>query len=245
MKMSAILLAGGKGVRMGTPLPKQFLPLNNYPLALYSLDVLLQVKQIKQIIVVCAEEYRYFFAGMPVHFAHPGAQRQDSVYNGLRMVDLDIEWVCVHDAARPFITCSLVHTLLKVGKKVDAASLAMPVKNTLKEIKQTQEVARTLDRSLIWEIQTPQLLKKSTLLAGFDYAHTHGLQVTDDLSLAELVGHRVKLVRGSHQNIKITTPEDLSFAEWIIHKNTVCVSPTMEHATAAGKFSPMASLSKG
>jgi 2-C-methyl-D-erythritol 4-phosphate cytidylyltransferase len=245
MKTSVLLLAGGSGVRMQNPLPKQFLPLQNKAIALYSLEVLLQLAQVAEIIVVCAPDYRHFFAGMPVRFAPPGKQRQDSVYNGLQMVNPTSRWICTHDAARPFISPALVQTLFEAGEKVGAASLATPVKNTLKEVNVHKEVVCTADRSRIWEIQTPQLVKKEVLEAGFAYAQAQALTVTDDVSLAELIGHPVRLVLGSYQNIKITTPEDLLFAEWLVQTNTVCASPTMAPAIAAGKSSQIASASKG
>jgi 2-C-methyl-D-erythritol 4-phosphate cytidylyltransferase len=244
MDISVILLAGGKGTRMGSSTPKQFLPLKNRAIALYSLEVLLQLEEVIEIIVVCAPEYRHFFSKMPVQFAEPGEQRQDSVYNGLQQVSSSARWVCTHDAARPFITPSLVKALFEAGKKTGASSLATPVKNTLKEINGSQDVARTVDRSSIWEIQTPQFLKKELLEAGFALARSQRVTLTDDVSLAELVGHPVKLIQGSYQNIKITTPEDLSFAEWLIQKNTSCASPTMAPATVAGKSSPIACPSK-
>lgn len=215
MKTSVILLAGGKGVRMGGPLPKQFLPLQQKAIALHSLEVLLQLEEVEEVIVVCDPDYHHFFSGLPVQFALPGELRQDSLYNGLRCVHPQAQWVCTHDAARPFITQNMVKMLFAAGKQVGAASLATPSKNTLKEACMEAHVKRTLDRSQIWEIQTPQLIKKEILEAGFAYARKHALQVTDDVSLAELIGHPVKLVVGSYQNIKITTPEDLEFAEWI------------------------------
>jgi len=239
--ISSILLAGGIGARMSTSIPKQFLTLQGRAIALHSLDILLQLDEIKEVIVVCAPEFRSLFAGKHVKFADPGEQRQDSVYNGLQQATC--EWICTHDAARPFITADLVKSLF--SEQASASSLAMPVKNTLKEISTTQDVVRTLDRSVIWEIQTPQLIKKEILEAGFIYAKQHGLEVTDDISLAELVGHIPRLVRGSYQNIKITTPEDLVFAEWLTQKNILCASPMMEHAIAVGKSNPIAHPSKG
>lgn len=219
MLVSAILLAGGKGERMGSSTPKQFLPLQNKAIALHSLEVLLELEEIEEIVVVCALEHRHFFANMPVKFALPGNQRQESVYNGLQMVQPEAQWICTHDSARPFINSQMVRTLFKASEHIGAASLAMPVKNTLKESTGDHKVARTLDRASIWEIQTPQLIKKKILDAGFTYAHAQSLSVTDDVSLAELVGESVKLIQGNYQNIKITTPEDLAFAEWLMLKN--------------------------
>lgn len=217
MKISLILLAGGTGQRMNRQIPKQFLPLDNKPIALHSLEVFSQLEEIEEIIVVCHPTYNPLFTSFTDRFALPGERRQDSVYNGLQKVSSHAEWVCVHDSARPFITIDLVRSLFREGRDADALSLAMPVKNTLKEIGAHNEVHRTLDRSKIWEIQTPQLLKKRVLEAGFAYAHSHAVTVTDDVSLAELIGHPVRLVTGTYENIKITTPEDLIFAECLLN----------------------------
>ena len=202
---------------MGAAIPKQFLTLQNKAIALHSLEILMQLEEIKEIIVVCAPEFRNLFSNQKVIFADPGEQRQDSVFNGLQKARY--EWICTHDSARPFITPALVKNLFAEGQNSVASSLAMPVKNTLKQINASQAVVSTLDRSMIWEVQTPQLVKKTILDEGFAYAKRHALAVTDDISLAELIGHTAKLVRGSYQNIKITTPEDLQFAAWLSQKN--------------------------
>ncbi|MCC5831681.1 MAG: 2-C-methyl-D-erythritol 4-phosphate cytidylyltransferase [Chlamydiales bacterium] len=207
MKISVILLAGGKGSRMGTALPKQFLLLDERPIACRSLEIFLNHSAVSEVIVVCASAYRPFFSGYDVQFANPGERRQDSLFNGLAFARH--EWVCVHDAARPYLTRELLTRLIDEGKEIGAATLAMPVKNTVKESDESGFVRSTPDREYIWEVQTPQLLTKEVLLKGFAYADKHGLTVTDDVSLAELIGHPVKLVPGSYENIKITTPEDL------------------------------------
>jgi 2-C-methyl-D-erythritol 4-phosphate cytidylyltransferase len=196
--------------------PKQFLLLQNKPIALHSLEIFSQLEEAKEIIVVCDPAYHSLFEGFSITFAQPGPQRQDSVFNGLQMTSIEADWICIHDAARPFIDRERIKLLLQEGRETGAASLATPVKNTLKEIDQRGAVVkRTLDRASIWEIQTPQLLRKDILQAGFVYARAHDLSVTDDVSLAELVGHPVKLILGDYQNIKITTPEDLAFAKWL------------------------------
>lgn len=207
MKISAILLSGGKGTRMGAPLPKQYLCLDEKPIACHSLEFFLKHPAIAEVIVVCASEYRSFFSHYPVQFADAGERRQDSLFNGLGLAQH--EWVCVHDAARPFLTAELLSRLIEEGKEIGAATLALPVKNTVKECDHEGFVRSTPDRDYIWEVQTPQLLQREILIKGFAYARKHHLTVTDDVSLAELIGHPVKLVPGSYQNIKITTPEDL------------------------------------
>jgi 2-C-methyl-D-erythritol 4-phosphate cytidylyltransferase len=245
MKISVILLAGGLGVRMGGSMPKQFLFLNQKPIAHYSLEIFLQFKEVEEIIVVCAPQYHHFFAGHPVKFAPPGKHRHDSVYNGLQKVSSHINWVSIHDSVRPFITAEKVKHLFDVRDIGEAAALAIPSKNTLKEVCDKKMVNHTLDRSRIWEVQTPQLLKKKILQEGFSYLHKHNLSVTDDVSIAELMGYPVKLILGPYENIKITTPADLDFAEWLIQKNTACALPMTEHATAAGRSSQRAIPSKG
>lgn len=218
MKTSVILLAGGIGKRMGRKEPKQFISLNNKPISHYSLEVFFKLTEVKEIIVVCDPQYRSFFAHYPVKFAPPGKERQDSVYNGLLMVDATTEWVTVHDAVRPFITEHVVRNLFDEAGSIDAAALAMPVKNTLKEVNEKKFVNQTIDRAFIWEIQTPQIIKKNILELGFSHIHKHGLSVTDDISVAEVIGYSAKLILGNYQNIKITTPEDLDFASWLIQK---------------------------
>lgn len=220
--ITAIILSGGKGLRMGQALPKQYLPLAGKPVACHSVAVFLAHPLIAQVIVVAAAEYRSLFTS--VEFAEPGERRQDSLLNGLKRARH--EWICVHDAARPFVTEELVTRLIQEGFETGAATLAMPVKNTLKESDANGFVHHTPDRSLIWEVQTPQFVSKMVLERGFAHAHAHHITVTDDVSLAELVGHPVKLVRGSYQNIKITTPEDL-----VLCQNFSSFSPTMEPAT--------------
>lgn len=211
--ISLILLSGGKGTRMGSALPKQYLPLHGKPVALHSLDLFVHHPAIEEVIVVCALPYREIFADYPVRFAEPGKERQDSLYNGLQQLSHACEWVCVHDAARPLVTSEMITTLIAEGKKVGAACLGMPTKWTMKEADREEHVAQTLDRSKIWEIQTPQLVRRDLLEEGFAHAKAHGICVTDDVSIVEEIGHPVKLVRGSYKNIKITTPEDLIIAE--------------------------------
>lgn len=194
---------------MGGEIPKQFLPLNGKTLACHSLEVLQSHPLIAQVIVVCAPVFHPYFSDYRVEFAEPGERRQDSLFNALQKVEH--EWVCIHDAARPFLTAPSLASLIEEGMEgVKAATLGIPVKNTIKFCDQNQCVQNTPDRSLLWEIQTPQLLTKELLERGFAYANRHAITVTDDVSLAELLGHPVKVVLGSYKNIKITTPEDLT-----------------------------------
>jgi 2-C-methyl-D-erythritol 4-phosphate cytidylyltransferase len=224
-KTSAILLAGGLGTRMQSAVAKQFLPLGDKPVALHSFSLFLEIPQIDELIVVCAEEYRPLFADFsktskkPMQFAEPGPRRQDSAYNGLLAASSESTLICIHDAARPFINSTLVCQLLEAAQQHGAAAPAIPLKFTIKERCSENMVIRTPDRTRFCEIQTPQAIKKEILLAGYRHVHAHGITATDDVQLAELAGYPVKLVDGSETNIKLTTPFDLLLATQFLEAN--------------------------
>lgn len=216
-KTSAILLAGGIGQRMQSNTPKQFLELDKKPIALYSFQLFLDMPEIDEIIVVCHNDFKDLFKSVHskrVWFALPGERRQDSVYNGLQATSHEL--ICVHDAARPFIDRDLILKVLEAGEKYGAAAVGVPVIFTVKEIDGQNFVRNTPDRTSLWEIQTPQVLERGIIIEGFAYAKQHHLTVTDDVSLAELIGKRVKLVKGSHTNLKMTVPNDLAIANHIL-----------------------------
>lgn len=210
----AILLAGGTGSRMGSKTPKQYLPLDGKPMALHSFAVLASSKMIGSIVIVAAEEYRHLFPKVdkPVVFAMPGLTRQQSVENGFNAASEAADFFCIHDSARPFITLDLVDSVCVSAFTYGAAALGCRVKQTIKEVGADGLVKKTLNRECLWEIQTPQVIRNDLLQAGFDKANERNQIVTDDVSLAELVGHPVKIVESSYSNIKITTPEDLEYA---------------------------------
>jgi len=219
--VSAIILAGGKGTRMRSSTPKQYLPLGGKPLALYSLELFASCPAINEIIVVCDLSYQsLFIPNYPnLLFASPGERRQDSVYNGLQRTSNPSQkthLICIHDSARPLATPSDLMNVLAEAQKHGAAVAANPVKNTIKECDFQGFVKRTLDRSKLWEMYTPQVVESSLLKKGFEIAINNNLTVTDDVALVELTGHPVKLVKGSYSNIKITTPEDLPLAETLL-----------------------------
>jgi 2-C-methyl-D-erythritol 4-phosphate cytidylyltransferase len=228
IRVSAILLAGGTGTRMNSQIPKQYITLGNKAIAQYSFDCLSMVPEISEIIVVCENQYRHLFDDtMPdidISFAIPGCRRQDSVFNGFQAMTSKPDIVCIHDAARPFITPKIVKRVLDAAHQYGAATTGMPVKYTVKEVTEEQFVAHTPDRSKIWEIQTPQALRPQILEQGFRYVNKEGITVTDDVALAEQLKLPVKLVEGDYSNIKITTPEDLSIAEEILKKGTFTFS---------------------
>lgn len=207
--ISVILLAGGLGLRMGISMPKQFLPLGDKLIAQHSYELFRSIPQINEIIVVCEPEYQIHFPN--AKYALPGNRRQDSVYNGFLKISQDSSLVCIHDSARPFLSKDDLLKVIDAGQKHGAAALASPVKSTIKEGCGDHFVTKTLDRSILWELHTPQVVIPSLLKKGFEIAQD--ITVTDDVSLVELTGHPVKLVAGSASNIKITTPVDLKLAE--------------------------------
>jgi 2-C-methyl-D-erythritol 4-phosphate cytidylyltransferase len=219
MHISVILLAGGQGSRMKSKTPKQFLSLHGKLIALYSFELFCSFKDIFEIIVVCEPHFQHLFStpAFPhVHFALPGDRRQDSVYQGLQHVSLQSTLVCVHDSARPLLSKEDLQTLVEAAKTHHAAALAVPVKCTIKQSDSRGFVSTTLDRSTLWEMHTPQMATPALLKQGFVLAQNKNLTVTDDVSLVELTGHPVKLVQGSYNNLKITTPDDLALAEKLL-----------------------------
>ncbi|XP_057785392.1 2-C-methyl-D-erythritol 4-phosphate cytidylyltransferase, chloroplastic-like isoform X1 [Salvia miltiorrhiza] len=221
--VSVILLAGGKGKRMGASMPKQYLPLLGQPIALYSFYTFSKMPEVKEIIVVCDPSYQDIFEDardnihIDLKFALPGKERQDSVYSGLEEIDLNSELVCIHDSARPLVLTSDVTKVLKDGKRIGAAVLGVPAKATIKEANSESFVVKTLDRKTLWEMQTPQVIEPDLLKKGFEYVNREGLEVTDDVSIVEHLKHPVYITEGSYTNIKVTTPDDLLLAERILN----------------------------
>lgn len=219
--VSIVLLAGGVGKRMGAAIPKQYLELRGQPIATYSLETFARMPEVGEIIIVCDPSWRDVFerrfAGLPsqikLKWALPGPERQDSVFNGLQQVDFGAAIVAVHDSARPLVTVEDAAKCMADGLAVGAAVLGVQVKPTIKEVDKDLMVIKTLQRSKLWEVQTPQCIRQELLRAGFDLVHREGLEVTDDVSIIEAMGKPVKITSGSYTNIKITTPDDMAVAE--------------------------------
>lgn len=211
MSFGLIFLAGGKGTRMGLEMPKQFLNVKNRPLALHSLSIFQESGKFKEIVIVVDPLYQELF---PNHkYAMPGVRRQDSVFNGLQILDQTIEYVCIHDAARPFISLEMIENVLLQAAYTGASAAAVPLKFSVKIADEKGRVKSSLDRSTVWEIQTPQAVRRDLLNIGFSIANEQNITVTDDVGLVELFDHPVQLVMGSHKNLKLTTPEDIVLAE--------------------------------
>lgn len=220
--ISAILLSGGLGKRIQISEPKQYIPLHGKPVILHALEAILQYPYFSEIAIVCEESYKFLFAPYEnkagILFALPGKERQDSVFSGVCKLSSSTEYVCIHDGARPLLLEKDLLAVIAEGQKSGAAALATQVKMTIKETNESLRVQRTLDRSRLFEIQTPQVISYSLLKEGHQKAVALGKVLTDDVSNAELLDHPVQLVLGAGSNIKITTSEDLLLAEILLRR---------------------------
>ena len=217
--VGAIVVAAGRGERMGG-VDKVLSPLIGRPLIAHSLAVLNDCPRVEAIVLVMAARSVDLGRRLAeengwqkvVDVCAGGERRQDSVRIGLDRLP-DTEWTIVHDGARPCIDEEMVARGLAEARRCGAAVAGVPVKDTIKAVGQDGVVEETLDRSNLWVIQTPQVFRTELL------SRAHGLvadDVTDDASMVELIGNPVSLFTGSHENLKVTTPEDLPIAEAIL-----------------------------
>ena len=218
MKVSAIIPAAGSGERFGEE--KQFKLLSGRPLFFHTLKLFLQSDYIDEIIVAVPSanvdsthrDVLSMSAGKPVKVVAGGTRRQDSVKNGIDVSDLDSTLVCIHDAARPFVTEDLIQRSISACEFADGAVVGIPTKDTVK-FSENGLVKETLDREKIWLAQTPQCFHKNKLLQALYYAETENLTGTDESALMEAMGFSIKLVEGDSNNFKITTKDDWIRAE--------------------------------
>jgi len=224
MRVVAIIPAAGEGRRMGSAVEKQFLHLRGIPILAHTLRVFDQSPEVDGIVLVVAPQQRRALEN-EVLGPHPcekllrvidgGPERQDSVANGLRAIPLECELVVVHDGVRPLVSIDLLEAVLKAAHHYGAAIAAIPAGDTVKQA-ENQKVVATLERETIWLAQTPQVFHADLLRRAYEKAARDQAIVTDDAALVERIGVAVHLVRGSPENIKVTTPADLIIAEAIL-----------------------------
>ena len=226
-RVLAILPAAGSGKRMGIRTHKPFVKLAGKELVLYALKALDSSPDISGIIVACSAVnmarltrlIRRSHIKKIAAIVKGGKTRSESVHNALCCADACADIILIHDAARPFVSRRTIRETVSAAKKYSASLAAVPVKPTIKQAGgKGLFVSRTIDRSSLWEAQTPQVFKRSVLLAAYKKAGKNAGRFTDDASLVENCGKRVKLVMGDYNNIKITTPVDLEIAEAILKK---------------------------
>ena len=224
-RVAAVIPAAGLGARMGGTLPKQYLQIGSVPLLVYSLRILDAIEAITDIILAvpeadlgyCQDAIVQGFGIKKVsQVVAGGRRRQDSVRNALSAITSSPEFVLVHDAARPFVTVSMVNHALEMAYQVGGAVVAIPMPDTVKRVDATGRIQETLKRDPLWLIQTPQVFRFSWLVEAHQFAESKSLEVTDDASIIERLGYPVSVVPGSTTNIKITRPEDLQLGEAIL-----------------------------
>lgn len=221
---SAVIVAAGKGSRMQSSRNKQFINVIDRPVLAYTLQAFEDCKLIDEIIVVtrqedimlCKEIVDISALTKVKKIVVGGKERQDSVYNGLKEINSEATLVAVHDGARPLILPQYIEATVKVAAQYHAAAIGVRVKDTIKLVDDDHNIVDTLDRSKLWAVQTPQVFNVEILRKAYENAVTKGIFATDDCMLVEQMGYTVKMVEGSYENIKITTPEDIFLAEAII-----------------------------
>lgn len=224
--VSLVVVAAGRGTRMNMNVNKQYIDVGGIPILARTLKIFDDINYIDEIILVvhcddilyCKEKiidgnnYKKIKCVVT-----GGATRQDSVFNGLREVSPKSDVVLIHDGARPFIDEDSVVRCIEAAIQYGVATVAVPVKDTIKSADSEGFVHSTLDRSVLWSVQTPQAFRYDIIMESHKQAQEDGFIGTDDTVLAERLGHRTKLVMGTYNNIKITTKEDLIFAESIVN----------------------------
>ncbi|WP_066072237.1 2-C-methyl-D-erythritol 4-phosphate cytidylyltransferase [Neobacillus soli] len=224
MTYQVILPAAGQGKRMGAGKNKLLLELNGVPVLIHTLRVFAGDKACSGIILAIHPQDEMEFIALlkrynitkVISLVPGGKERQDSIYQALKTVKTD-GVILVHDAARPFIRKEHIHRLAETAVKTGAAIIGVPAKDTMKKV-QDSVVMETVERSSLWAVQTPQAFRISILREAYEKAERDKFLGTDDSSLVERLDHPVTIVEGDYDNIKLTTPEDLYFAEAIMKK---------------------------
>ncbi|MFR1824967.1 MULTISPECIES: 2-C-methyl-D-erythritol 4-phosphate cytidylyltransferase [Clostridium] len=223
--ISAIILAGGKGKRMGAPVSKQFIEIKGKPIIYYTIKKFSENKKIDNIVVVLSkDEVGYFKENILEKYnlkvdniVIGGTERQDSVYNGLKSLeDTNTDIVLIHDGARPFISDRIIDDGIKFAQVYGACAPGVMPKDTIKIKNESNFSVSTPDRGSLVAIQTPQVFKFNEILECHEKIKINNIVVTDDTMVAEKFGYSVYLYDGEYTNIKVTTPEDLILGEKLI-----------------------------
>jgi 2-C-methyl-D-erythritol 4-phosphate cytidylyltransferase len=223
-ELTVIIAAAGSSNRMGAGINKQFLPVKSKPVLCYSVDMLEKCPWVKEIIIVmqsseitkCCEILARHGHYHKIKGVIPGGStRQESVWEGIKQTGEDAEYIAIHDGARPFFQRDLLERLLQAAKKWGAAIPGLPIRDTLTTVDSDFWTGKTLDRSVIWAVQTPQVFKGAALKTAYKQARRDNIEATDDAALFAKYAGKVKLLPGDPYNIKITTPADLQLADFI------------------------------
>jgi 2-C-methyl-D-erythritol 4-phosphate cytidylyltransferase len=226
MKTKAIIVAAGKGERIGGNIPKQFIEIKKKPVLAYTIEKFEKCELVNEIVLVVPEDYMSFCSYNVIdvydfrkvkRILSGGKERQDSVYKGLSALSENTDMVVIHDGVRPFISTQKIKESIELCEKQKAVILALPVNETVKRV-EDEYVVTTLNREKLWIAQTPQVFEYKLILDAYKKAIDDGFVGTDDSSLVERLGFKVKVLQGEYENIKITTAEDLVLAGRMIDR---------------------------
>ena len=226
--ISVIMPSAGIGKRMQSDISKQYIEMDGKPILAHTIDRFNRCKYIDEIILVVKEDdvdycineivEKYEFSKVK-EIVVGGTERYNSVYNGLCEVNKKCDIVLIHDGVRPFIDEKNIVDGIENVIKFGACAIGVPVKDTIKVVNESGDIVDTPNRSRLWAVQTPQCFRYDIIYkAHNEYNENYG-NITDDSMLVEKLGHKVKMIKGSYNNIKITTPEDLEFAKVILNQN--------------------------
>ncbi len=222
--VSAIIVAAGKGTRMGSQVDKLFLELDGCPIVAHTWRRFEETPCIDALLLVVREGMQAAFAELAEKhrfrkkhaIVAGGKERQDSVWNGLEALPPGAEIVAIQDAARPCTSAALITATVAAARETGAAVAAQHVTDTIKESSDGKLIERTLDRSRLWAVQTPQTFRVEIIRRALSEVRQRGLLVTDDTAACELIGQPVQLVLSTQPNPKVTRPEDLPCVEALL-----------------------------
>ncbi len=230
LKICAIIPAGGMGKRLYSKIRKPYIKLCGKPMLYYTLSVFEKSPLINEIIcAVHKDDVKYCtinilkrFGFKKTRLVSGGKERFDSVYNALKMINSKkVGIIVIHDSARPFLKKDILARSIEAAKKFGASCVAVKTKNTIKKVDKNLNVIETPDRKFLWDAQTPQSFQAGLILKAYSKASVSKKIFTDDASCVENLGKRVKIVEGSWENIKITTPEDVVMGEAILRSKII------------------------
>lgn len=222
--VSAIIVAAGRGTRMGPGVDKLFLEVQGKPVIAHTWRKFDQAVSISEVILVVRDGMQSVFEELasqeyfqkPFRFVVGGKERQDSVWNGLEALSPRAEIVAIHDGARPCTHSVVIEATIKAARETGAAVAAQAVTDTIKESGDGKWIERTVDRSRLWAVQTPQAFHVDVIRRALGEVRNRGLAVTDDTTACEMIGQKVELVVLAYPNPKVTRPEDLPIIEALL-----------------------------
>ena len=226
---SVIIVAAGSGSRMNTNINKQFIKLNDKEIIAHTIEKFYNNKNINDIVIVIKEDEAEFFKKeildkyrfKNIKIAYGGKERQDSVYSGIKLLDKNCKYVLIHDGARPFVDEDIINRSLDEVKVFKSIIVGVPVKDTIKVVNNNNSVVDTPNRSTLWSVQTPQTFDYNIIKRAYEDAFDNNFYGTDDAMLVERIGYTIKMIYGSYNNIKVTTPEDIIIGTQIINSQVL------------------------